>query len=166
MQWKQAKQRSLAQRLHGVATPSCVLCFEFGVILVLFFTMAAGVNDITFKDLEADELPVTSAVLMGGAHHLGQYCDKDFKNFMGCRYGHKDPRKCLEEGKQVTRCALGFFKKLKEECNDVFTKHWTCLDYNNQEFAYCRATQKKFDACVLEKLGLECNQPIHIELHD
>ena len=107
--------------------------------------MAAGVKDITFKDLESDELPITSAVLMGGAHHLGQYCDQDFKTFMGCRYGHKDPRKCLEEGKQVTKCALDFFKKLKTECNDVFTKHWTCLDYHNQEFGYCRATQKKFD---------------------
>lgn len=138
----------------------------FALVLDHFFAMAAGVKDITFQDLESDELPITSAVLMGGAHHLGQYCDQDFKTFMGCRYGHKDPRKCLEEGKQVTKCALGFFKKLKTECNEVFTKHWTCLDYHNQEFGYCRATQKKFDACVLEKLGLECVQPTHIELHD
>ena len=128
--------------------------------------MATGVKDIQFKDLEVEEVEVTSAVLMGGAHHLGQYCDKDFKTFMGCRYGHKDPRKCLDEGKQATKCALDYFKKLKEHCNDVFTKHWTCLDYNNQEFGYCRATQKKFDACVLEKLGLECTQPVHLELYD
>ena len=128
--------------------------------------MACGVKDVKFEDLDVEELEITSAVLMGGAHHLGQYCDKDFKTFMGCRYEYKDPRKCLGEGKQVTKCALEFFKKLKEECNDVFTKHWTCLDYNNQEFAYCRATQKKYDACVLEKLGLECTQPVHIELHD
>lgn len=128
--------------------------------------MAAGVKEINFEDLEAEEVEVTSAVLMGASHHLGQYCDNDFKSFMGCRYDTKDPRKCLQEGKKVTKCALEFFKKLKEDCNDVFTKHWTCLDYNNQEFAYCRATQKKFDACVLDKLGLGCNQPVHIALKD
>lgn len=156
------------ERIHWPAvvaswTPSCFFAWkDFG----LFEGMACGVKDIEFKDLDVEEVEITSAVLTGGAHHLGQYCDKDFKNFMGCRYGYKDPRKCLDEGKQATKCALEFFKKLKDECNDVFTKHWTCLDYNNQEFAYCRATQKKFDACVLEKLGLECTQPVHIELSD
>lgn len=128
--------------------------------------MASGVSEVNFEDLDAQEVEVTSAVLMGASHHLGQYCDKDFKTFMGCRYETKDPRKCLQEGKKVTQCALEFFKKLKGSCNEPFTKHWTCLDYNNQEFGYCRETQKKFDACVLDKLGLECNQPVHIALKD
>lgn len=126
--------------------------------------MASGVKDITFEDLESQEVEITSAVLMGAAHHLGQHCEKEFKTFMGCRYDTKDPRKCLEEGKQVTKCALNFFKKLKEDCNEVFTQHWTCLDNNNQEFGYCRETQKKYDSCVLDKMGLECNQPVHIAL--
>ncbi|EDO34349.1 predicted protein, partial [Nematostella vectensis] len=104
-------------------------------------------------DLETEEVELTSSVLMGAAHHLGQYCDKEFKTFMGCRYETKDPRKCIEEGKEVTRCALRFFKQLKSECNDTFTKHWNCLDHNNQEFGYCRKTQKQYDACVLDKLG-------------
>lgn len=126
--------------------------------------MASGVKDITLEDLESKEVELTSSVLMGAAHHLGQYCDKEFKTFMGCRYETKDPRKCLQEGKQVTKCALDFFKKLKGDCNEAFTKHWTCLDKNNQEFGYCRETQKKYDACVLDKLGLQANQPVHIAL--
>ena len=44
------------------------------------------------------------------------------------------------------------FSLLKEHCNDEFTAYWTCLDYNNQEFKRCRQLQKKFDACVLQKL--------------
>ena len=38
------------------------------------------VDRIEFKDLETEELPVTSAVLLAGAHHLGKlnfqhYCE-------------------------------------------------------------------------------------------
>ena len=116
------------------------------------------------KDLEVEELDATSAVLTAAAHALGKYCDEDFKDFMGCRYVTKDPRQCLEEGKLVTKCAMKFFKAMKVHCHEEFTKYWTCLDYNNQEYGYCRKSQIPYDKCVLEKLNIDTEQPVHLTL--
>lgn len=60
--------------------------------------MASG---YTFEDLKTDELNITSAVLMGGAQHLGKYCKAKNDSFMRCRMETKDPRKCINEGKEV-----------------------------------------------------------------
>lgn len=73
--------------------------------------MAASVKP---QDLDVKELEVTSAVLMGGAHHFGSYCEKQNEAFMECRLEHKDPRKCLQEGKAVTQCAINFSPRSKE----------------------------------------------------
>ena len=114
--------------------------------------MAASVKP---QDLDVKELEVTSAVLMGGAHHFGSYCEKQNEDFMECRVEHKDPRKCLKEGKAVTQCAINFFTKIKGSCNEEFTKHWTCLEYNNQTFSKCEKTQKVYDQCMLENLNIQ-----------
>ena len=103
---------------------------------------------LTAQDLEAEELNVTSAVLMGAAHHYGKFCEPSNEAFMDCRTDSRDPRKCLAEGRAVTRCALDFFRTVKGNCNDVFTAHWTCLDERNQSFKACRKTQRAFDACM------------------
>ncbi|XP_041379474.1 LOW QUALITY PROTEIN: NADH dehydrogenase [ubiquinone] 1 alpha subcomplex subunit 8-like [Gigantopelta aegis] len=81
---------------------------------------------------------------MGAAHHYGTYCKTKNDAFMQCRIEGNDPRKCLQEGKES-----------KGSCNEVFTEHWTCLDYNNQEHNRCRKTQKSFDSCMNEKLNLK-----------
>eukprot|EP00112_Aurelia_sp_Birch-Aquarium-sp1_P018650 Seg4472.2 transcript_id=Seg4472.2/GoldUCD/mRNA.D3Y31 product="NADH dehydrogenase" protein_id=Seg4472.2/GoldUCD/D3Y31 len=116
------------------------------------------------KDLEVEELAATSAVLTAAAHALGKYCDEDFKDFMGCRYVTKDPRQCLEEGKLVTKCAMKFFKAMKVHCHEEFTKYWTCLDHNNQEYGYCRKSQIPYDKCVLEKMNIDTEQPVQLTL--
>ena len=111
-------------------------------------------TEVSSKDLDVEELNVTSAVLMGAAHHYGNHCKKQNETFMECRIESKDPRKCLQEGAEVTKCAVDFFRKVKGSCNEAFTKHWTCLDYHNQEYIYCKSTQKEFDACMAEKLNM------------
>lgn len=111
-------------------------------------------KEVTAQELDVEELDVTSAVLVGAAHHYGRYCGVQNDAFMKCRIEQKDPRKCLQEGREVTKCGLDFFKKVKENCNLPFTEHWTCLDYNNQTYDYCRKTQKAFDACMADKLQL------------
>ena len=116
--------------------------------------MASPLSEISTEQLEVDEVKNTSAVLIGAAHHYGAYCSKENDAFMECRIDSKDPRKCLEEGKIVTRCALEFFKKIKGSCNVEFTDHWTCLDYNNQKFVKCRKTQGAFDTCMADKLNM------------
>ena len=108
---------------------------------------------LTTKDLEAEELNVTSAVLMGAANHYGKNCERTNDIFMECRTDSKDPRKCLAEGRAVTRCALDFFRAVKGSCNEAFTAHWTCLDENNQSFKACRKTQRLFDECMEKKCG-------------
>lgn len=111
-------------------------------------------SEITGEQLQVDELKVTSALLVGSAHHYGAYCSKENDAFMDCRIDNKDPRKCLEQGKNVTSCAKEFFKKIKGSCNEEFTEHWTCLDYKNQELHRCRGTQKTFDNCMANKLNI------------
>jgi len=120
------------------------------------------VDKIEFKDLKVEELPATSSVLYGAAHHLGKFCEPEFKTYMQRRFDSKDPRTTLEEGKAVTQCALNFFKKMKQHCNKEFTEHWTCLDYNNQFYGECRKTQVKYDECVLKHFNLKTDQPINV----
>eukprot|EP00123_Amoebidium_parasiticum_P010056 comp19863_c0_seq1/m.23994 comp19863_c0_seq1/g.23994 ORF comp19863_c0_seq1/g.23994 comp19863_c0_seq1/m.23994 type:complete len:120 (-) comp19863_c0_seq1:145-504(-) len=105
--------------------------------------------------LATQEVDATSAVLLAGARHYGQYCKEQNDTFMACRFAGKDPEKCVEEGKKVTACALQFFKLLRQNCNTEFTKHWECLEYNNQESSRCRDTQLPFDVCMWTKLKLD-----------
>lgn len=117
---------------------------------------------IDLSELSTEEVNLTSSPLLAGAHHLGNYCKTDFKNYMQKRFEAKDPRVTIEEGKQVTACALDFFRKMKDSCSNEFTEHWKCLEYNQQQFGLCRKTQKPYDECVLAKMGLESDQPVHI----
>ena len=47
---------------------------------------------------------------------------------MLCNEEEKDPRKCLREGKEVTRCGVEFYNKVRGSCAESFTKYWQCLD--------------------------------------
>nr|XP_025039257.1 NADH dehydrogenase [ubiquinone] 1 alpha subcomplex subunit 8 [Pelodiscus sinensis] len=102
------------------------------------------------------QVSVSTSVLKAAAHHYGSQCDKPNKEFMLCRWEEKDPRKCLKEGKEVNKCALDFFRKIKAHCAEPFTEYWTCIDYTDlQELRRCRKQQLAFDNCVLENLGWE-----------
>jgi len=48
---------------------------------------------------------------------------------MLCKTEYKgDPRPCINEGREVTRCGLDFLHQVKDKCNDVFATYWNCLD--------------------------------------
>lgn len=116
--------------------------------------MPATVEFPPLEELEVQQVNVSSAVLKAAAHHYGSQCDKPNKEFMLCRWEEKDPRKCLQEGKEVNKCALEFFRQIKLHCADPFTQYWTCVDYSNLlELRHCRKQQAAFDECMLEKLG-------------
>ena len=53
------------------------------------------------KDLDAERVNVTSAVLMGAAHYYDQYCEAPNETFVECQTASKDPRKCLGNRKGV-----------------------------------------------------------------
>jgi len=109
------------------------------------------------EDLTVPEIGLSSAPLRAASHHFGKYCDNQSKEFMLCNAEEKDPRKCINEGKEVTRCALDFFQKVKIHCAEEFTTYWKCVDRSGYDmhFKRCRPSQGVFDKCVLEKLGQE-----------
>ncbi len=52
---------------------------------------------------------------------------------MLCRKEEKDPRKCIEEGKMVTSCALEFFRKVKKACPQELKDYAHCLDKSSTD---------------------------------
>ena len=57
-------------------------------------------------DVEGDPIP-TSAVLMASAKHIATRCRAENVAFLKCKKEDPNPEKCLEKGRQVTRCVLG-----------------------------------------------------------
>ena len=55
---------------------------------------------------------------------------------MLCRDEMKDPRKCLDEGKAVTACAMKFFQLLKKNCTEEFTAYANCVDKSSHNMAF------------------------------
>ncbi|XP_058015272.1 NADH dehydrogenase [ubiquinone] 1 alpha subcomplex subunit 8 [Ahaetulla prasina] len=116
--------------------------------------MARLVELPSLEELDVPEVPVGTAVLKAGAHHYGSQCNQFNKEFMLCRWEEKDPRKCLKEGRAVSKCAMDFFKQIKLHCAEPFNQYWNCLDDSNTlKLCHCRKQQQLFDDCVLDKLG-------------
>ena len=55
---------------------------------------------------------------------------------MLCRKEEEDPRKCIPEGKEVTRCGLKFLRKLKQTCAEEFTTYWNCIDRSGEDMNF------------------------------
>eukprot|EP01135_Chromosphaera_perkinsii_P010725 Nk52_evm4s2209 gene=Nk52_evmTU4s2209 len=105
---------------------------------------------------EVQEVEATSAPLMAAGRHFGKACEAPSLAFMQCKEDNgQDPSKCLKEGAKVTRCALEFFKELRQNCNEEYTNHWTCLDNNNQDMTKCGPTKEEYNECVFQKMGIE-----------
>lgn len=106
------------------------------------------------EELTVPELNVSSPVLKASAHHFGKYCDNESKEFMLCMSEEKDPAKCLKEGAAVTSCGFKFFNLIRGNCLQEFTEYWKCVDHSGStlDLENCRAKQKPFDKCVLDKL--------------
>lgn len=47
---------------------------------------------------------------------------------MLCRQEERDPRRCLNEGKFVTSCAMDVLKKMKKHCLEDFNAYMYCLE--------------------------------------
>ena len=97
----------------------------------------------TEAELTVEEIPLGTPSLRAGAMHLGKACEVQNNEFMLCRSETQDPRKCLQEGKDVTSCSMQFFKKVKAMCATEFMTYATCLERGsaNMEFRECRQTQ-------------------------
>lgn len=47
---------------------------------------------------------------------------------MLCVKEEQDPRKCINEGKEVTRCGFDFYRLLKKNCQEEFNTYHECID--------------------------------------
>jgi NADH dehydrogenase (ubiquinone) 1 alpha subcomplex subunit 8 len=57
-----------------------------------------------------DEVGVTSAPLFSMAYAFGEHCKDYSEDFMLCKNSSQDPKKCLKEGRKVTRCAIDLYE--------------------------------------------------------
>ncbi|XP_017769577.1 PREDICTED: NADH dehydrogenase [ubiquinone] 1 alpha subcomplex subunit 8 [Nicrophorus vespilloides] len=111
----------------------------------------------TQEELTVKEIEVSGPVLKAGAMHLGKRCEYQNNEFVLCRNETGDPRACIKEGKEVTNCAMNFFKDIKKSCYGEFMQYVNCLDKSstNQAFSPCRKTQGVFDKCMQDNLNME-----------
>ncbi|KAJ4432129.1 hypothetical protein ANN_20745 [Periplaneta americana] len=84
----------------------------------------------TEEELTVQEVNLSGPALRAGAFHLGKHCEYENNEFILCRKELDDPRKCIDEGKAVTSCALNFFVN-------------------------CRKTQAAYDKCIKDNLGID-----------
>ncbi|KAA1466614.1 NADH dehydrogenase alpha subcomplex subunit 8 [Dentipellis sp. KUC8613] len=103
---------------------------------------------------KVNELGTTSAPLKSAAFFIGAHCKEFNEDFMLCKAENRDPAHCLKEGRRVTRCATDIINKMRENCLSQFEEHWQCLEYNNQEYQFCRKPERALNKCMFEKLGL------------
>lgn len=57
-------------------------------------------------DAGGDPIP-TSAVLTSASKHIGLRCQPENIAFLKCKKKDPNPEKCLDKGRQVTRCVFG-----------------------------------------------------------
>ncbi|KAG7199871.1 hypothetical protein KM043_014320 [Ampulex compressa] len=109
------------------------------------------------SELNVQEINVSWPVLQAASVYVGKSCEWQNNEFMLCRDEENDPRRCLNEGKNVTACALKVFQQLKKHCQEDFNRYVRCLERSSgtMEFKYCRKTQAALDDCVLNKLHIE-----------
>ncbi|KAH9319257.1 hypothetical protein KI387_021026, partial [Taxus chinensis] len=53
-----------------------------------------------------DEPIPTSALLMAASKHIATRCRAQNKAFLDCKRADANPEKCLEKGKDVTKCVF------------------------------------------------------------
>ncbi|KZC11365.1 PREDICTED: NADH dehydrogenase [ubiquinone] 1 alpha subcomplex subunit 8 [Dufourea novaeangliae] len=109
------------------------------------------------EELTVQEINVSWPLLQAASFYIGKKCEWDNNEFMLCKQETKDPRKCIQEGKNVTACALGVFQGIKKHCLDDFNKYVRCLERSSGtlDMSFCRKTQAALDNCVLTNLNIE-----------
>nr|KJB33141.1 hypothetical protein B456_006G256800 [Gossypium raimondii] len=71
-------------------------------------------------DAAGEPIP-TSSVLMAAAKHIEINCMSENVEFLKCKKKDPNPEKCLDKGRQATRCALG----LTEYSLILVPLHWS-----------------------------------------
>ncbi|CAL4093942.1 unnamed protein product, partial [Meganyctiphanes norvegica] len=100
--------------------------------------------------LKVQEVTIGLPALRAGAFHCGKQCENQNNEFMLCRQEEKDPRKCIDEGKAVTSCALNFFRQIKKSCLEEFNQYANCLDKSSKDVHLKHACHRVEATCVID----------------
>ncbi|CAH8381440.1 unnamed protein product [Eruca vesicaria subsp. sativa] len=101
-------------------------------------------------DATGNPIP-TSAVLTASAKHIGLRCMPENVAFLKCKKNDPNPEKCLDKGRDVTRCVLGLLKDLHQKCQKEMDDYVGCMYYYTNEFDLCRKEQEAFEkVCPLK----------------
>ncbi|TQD71126.1 hypothetical protein C1H46_043282 [Malus baccata] len=95
-------------------------------------------------DPAGDPIP-TSAVLTAAAKHIQFSCQAENVAFLKCKKKDPNPDKCIDKGRQVTRCVLTLLKDLHQRCTKEMDAYVGCMYYNTNEFDLCRTEQEEFE---------------------
>ncbi|XP_043668201.1 NADH dehydrogenase [ubiquinone] 1 alpha subcomplex subunit 8 isoform X1 [Vespula pensylvanica] len=80
------------------------------------------------SELTVQEINLTYPILQAASFYVGKKCEWQSNEFMLCREEEKDARRCINEGKALTACALDFFKQLKKHCREDFEQYVRCIE--------------------------------------
>ncbi|CAD6203221.1 unnamed protein product [Miscanthus lutarioriparius] len=69
-------------------------------------------------DASGEPIP-TSSVLMAASKHIAVRCRPENVAFLNCKKKDPNPEKCLEKGRQVTRCVLSLVRYVSEAICEV-----------------------------------------------
>ncbi|CAJ1949878.1 unnamed protein product [Sphenostylis stenocarpa] len=101
-------------------------------------------------DSSGNPIP-SSSVLMASSKHIGIRCHSENLEFLKCKKKDQNPEKCLDKGRNVTRCVLGLLKDLHQKCTNEMNDYVGCMYYHTNEFDLCRKEQQAFEQkCSLE----------------
>ncbi|CAN6284602.1 unnamed protein product, partial [Urochloa humidicola] len=102
-------------------------------------------------DASGEPIP-TSSVLMAASKHIAVRCRPENVAFLNCKKKDPNPDKCLEKGRQVTRCVLSLLKELHQKCPKEMDAYAGCMYYYTNEFDFCRKEQQAFEeACPISE---------------
>ncbi|XP_054016473.1 NADH dehydrogenase [ubiquinone] 1 alpha subcomplex subunit 8 [Hylaeus anthracinus] len=109
------------------------------------------------EELTVQEINVSWPILQAASVYVGKKCEWDNNEFILCKQELKDPRKCIQEGKKVTACAMEVFQGIKKHCAEDFNRYVRCLERSSgtMELSLCRNTQAVLDDCVLKNMNIE-----------
>ncbi|KAF7825985.1 NADH dehydrogenase [ubiquinone] 1 alpha subcomplex subunit 8-B-like [Senna tora] len=116
------------------------------------YEIAKVMSRRTLLCLNASGNPIpTSAVLMAASKQIAVGCYSENLEFLKCKKKDPNPEKCLDKGREVTRCVLHLLKDLHQKCTKEMDEYVGCMYYNTNEFEMCRKEQQAFEkACSLE----------------
>ncbi|XP_078159549.1 NADH dehydrogenase [ubiquinone] 1 alpha subcomplex subunit 8-B-like [Carex rostrata] len=95
-------------------------------------------------DSTGEPIP-TSSVLMAASKHIAVRCRSENVAFLNCKKKDTNPEKCLDKGRQVTRCVLDLLREMHRKCPKEMDAYAGCMYYYTNEFDLCRKEQKEFE---------------------